>query len=72
MKYSKTKKEKEARTIMDMDKNDKNIIDVLKFYANEKNYFYIHPTEEKLVSLIEKDKGRKARNLIEELENRSK
>ena len=52
-----------------MQKEKKKMLEVLKFYADDKNYRQV-PCGYELTSNIEIDKGREARDIIKKIENR--
>lgn len=67
MDYNKTVKEKDAETVISMGENIKNLIEVLKFYADERTYNY-KIVDGKIFAGIYRDKGRKARELLEKID----
>ena len=72
MEYAEIEKQKNAKKVITLSDDNKNLIRVLEFYANEENFKCICPSGDKLVSLIEIDNGKKARSIIEKIKNRSK
>ena len=66
--FSETKKQKKAKKIIKMDNDKNDLLSILDFYADEKNYnLIIDKTPTNLISAIEKDKGKKARKIIERI-----
>ena len=72
MKYGKTKQETDAEAVIRLKKDNEELLKVLKFYAHKDTYKLIDGISKKKFMWIETDKGKKARDIIEKIENRRK